>query len=176
MVGDVLRGFQRALVLQIEVIPLKVEICTLRTNTPNAFNSLWRYPKRPHLSFCISCNLLITVARVSVSVRNITNGGVTPDRLRVRTRGSRLAVDRSEQGKGLGKALLRDALARIAQAADVVGVRPVLVHAIDDAARRFHLHHSFQPSPVDPMQLMMLMKDPGPLNIATLFPPSGNPR
>jgi GNAT superfamily N-acetyltransferase len=72
---------------------------------------------------------------------------------------ARLAVDRSEQGKGLGKALLRDALARIAQAADVIGVRCVLVHAIDDAARRFYLHHGFQPSPVDPMQLMMLMKD-----------------
>ena len=71
----------------------------------------------------------------------------------------RLAVDKSEHGKGLGKALLLDALARIAQAADVVGVRAVLVHAIDDAARKFYLHHGFQSSPIDPMQLMMLMKD-----------------
>lgn len=72
---------------------------------------------------------------------------------------ARLAVDRSEQGKGLGKALLRDALARISQAADLVGVRAVLVHAINDPARQFYLHHGFQPSPVDPMALMMLMKD-----------------
>ena len=72
---------------------------------------------------------------------------------------ARLAVDRSEQGRGLGKALLRDALARISQAADLVGVRAVLVHAIDDPAREFYLHHGFQPSPVDPMALMMLMKD-----------------
>src|ERR1022692_157618 len=72
---------------------------------------------------------------------------------------ARLAVDRSEQGRGLGNALLRDALGRVAQAADVVGVRAVLVHAIDDAARRFYLHHGFQPSPVDPFQLMLLMKD-----------------
>ena len=72
---------------------------------------------------------------------------------------ARLAVDKTEQGKGLGKALLRDALGRIAQAADVVGVRSVLVHAIDDAARKFYLHHGFESSPVDPMQLMMLMKD-----------------
>ena len=72
---------------------------------------------------------------------------------------ARLAVDRGEQGKGLGKALLRDALARIAQAADLVGVRAVLVHAIDDAARRFYLHQGFEESPVDPFQLMMLMKD-----------------
>jgi GNAT superfamily N-acetyltransferase len=72
---------------------------------------------------------------------------------------ARLAVDRIEHGKGLGKALLRDALARIAQAADVVGVRAVMVHAINDSARDFYLHHGFQPSPVDPMALMMLMKD-----------------
>lgn len=72
---------------------------------------------------------------------------------------ARLAVDKSEHGKGIGKALLRDALARISQAADLVGVRAVLVHAIDDSARDFYLHHGFQPSPVDPMALMMLMKD-----------------
>ena len=59
---------------------------------------------------------------------------------------ARLAVDKSEHGKGLGKALLRDALARISQAADLVGVRAALVHAIDDAARSFYLHHGFQPS------------------------------
>jgi len=72
---------------------------------------------------------------------------------------ARLAVDRSEQGKGLGKALLRDALARCSQAADVIGVRAILVHAIEESARKFYLHHGFQPSPIDPMQLMMLMKD-----------------
>ncbi|MBI3211047.1 MAG: GNAT family N-acetyltransferase [Candidatus Solibacter usitatus] len=72
---------------------------------------------------------------------------------------ARLAVDKKEQEKGLGKALLRDALARISQAADVVGVRAVLVHAINDSAREFYLHNGFQPSPVDPMELMMLMKD-----------------
>jgi GNAT superfamily N-acetyltransferase len=68
-------------------------------------------------------------------------------------------VDKSEHGKGLGKALLRDAPARISQAADVIGVRAVLVHAIDDPAREFYLHHGFQQSPVDPMALMMLLKD-----------------
>jgi GNAT superfamily N-acetyltransferase len=52
---------------------------------------------------------------------------------------ARLAVDKSEHGKGIGKALLRDALTRISQAADLVGVRAVLVHAIDDAARDFYL-------------------------------------
>ncbi len=72
---------------------------------------------------------------------------------------ARLAVDVREQGKGLGGALLRDALARVLQAADVVGVRAVLVHAIDDPAWSFYVHHGFHQSPLDPMQLMMLMKD-----------------
>ncbi|MBK5291910.1 MAG: GNAT family N-acetyltransferase [Acidobacteriia bacterium] len=71
---------------------------------------------------------------------------------------ARLAVDKSEHGSGIGKALLRDAPARISQAADLVGVRAV-VHAINDSAREFCLQNGFQQSPVDPMELMMLMKD-----------------
>ncbi len=72
---------------------------------------------------------------------------------------ARLAVDRTQQGKGLGKALLFDALTRIEEAADIVGVRAVLVHAIDEQARRFYLHFGFEESPVDQNQLMLLMKD-----------------
>jgi GNAT superfamily N-acetyltransferase len=72
---------------------------------------------------------------------------------------ARLAVDKAEQGTGLGKALLKDALARIAQAADIVGARAVLVHAIDEPARKFYLHFDFEPSPAHDLQLMLLMKD-----------------
>lgn len=72
---------------------------------------------------------------------------------------ARLAVDRHEQGSGLGKALLKDSLTRIAQAADIVGARAVLVHAIDEAARKFYEHFGFEPSPVHELQLMLLMKD-----------------
>ena len=72
---------------------------------------------------------------------------------------ARLAVDRSQQGKGLGKALLFDALTRIEEAADIVAVRAVMVHAIDEAARRFYEHFEFEPSPVDPFQLLLLLKD-----------------
>lgn len=72
---------------------------------------------------------------------------------------ARLAVDQTQQGKGLGKALLLDALSRIEEAADIVGVRAVLVHAIDEAARRFCLHFGFEESPVDPYQLLLLLKD-----------------
>jgi predicted N-acetyltransferase YhbS len=72
---------------------------------------------------------------------------------------ARLAVDISEQGRGLGKALLFDALKRVEEAADIVGVRAVMVHAIDDAARQFYEHFNFDPSPVDAFQLMLLLKD-----------------
>ena len=71
----------------------------------------------------------------------------------------RLAVDHTEQGKGVGKALLQDALLRAEQAAETVGVRAVLVHAIDAAVRSFYLRFGFVPSPVDEMRLMLLMKD-----------------
>ena len=72
---------------------------------------------------------------------------------------ARLAVDKQEQGAGLGKALLKDALVRIASAADIIGARAVLVHAIDAQARDFYLHFGFEPSPIHELQLMLLMKD-----------------
>jgi GNAT superfamily N-acetyltransferase len=72
---------------------------------------------------------------------------------------ARLAVDRSQQGKGLGKALLFDALSRVEEAAGIAGVRAALVHAIDDAARRFYMHFELEESPVDPYQLLLLLKD-----------------
>jgi len=72
---------------------------------------------------------------------------------------ARLAIHRTHQGKGLGKALLFDALSRIEEAADIAAVRAVLVHAIDEAARRFYLHFGFEESPVDPYQLLLLVKD-----------------
>jgi GNAT superfamily N-acetyltransferase len=71
----------------------------------------------------------------------------------------RLAVDRGQKGKGLGRALLLDALMRTAQAADTIGIRAMLVHAIDEEAKRFYLHFNFEVAPVDPMHLMLLMKD-----------------
>ena len=72
---------------------------------------------------------------------------------------ARLAIDRSEQGKGLGKALLKDALLRTAQAADIAGIRALLVHAKDDKARAWYEQFDFEPSPTDPYHLFLLMKD-----------------
>jgi GNAT superfamily N-acetyltransferase len=72
---------------------------------------------------------------------------------------ARLAIDRRWQGRGVGKALLRDALQRTLQAADIAGIRAVAVHAKDEEARRFYEHFDFVPSPADPMHLFVLLKD-----------------
>ncbi len=72
---------------------------------------------------------------------------------------ARLAVDRSVQGRGLGAFLLRDAMARTLAAAAELGIRVMLVHALDESARDFYLHHAFEPSPTDPMNLQLLVKD-----------------
>ena len=72
---------------------------------------------------------------------------------------ARLAVDNGAKRKGLGVALLHDALARTLQAADIAGIRAVIVHAKDNEARRFYEHFDFDPSPTDPYHLHLLIKD-----------------
>jgi len=72
---------------------------------------------------------------------------------------SRLAIDRKEQDRGLGSNLLRDAIERCVQVADVIGVRAILVHALHDQARAFYSHFDFEPSPTDPLHLLLLIKD-----------------
>lgn len=71
----------------------------------------------------------------------------------------RLAVDKTFQSKGLGAALLRDAVLRTRQAADIVGVRAMLVHAISAEAKRFYERYGFTESPIDPMTLMLSLGD-----------------
>lgn len=72
---------------------------------------------------------------------------------------SRLAVDRTEQGHGLAAHLLRDAVTRSVAAADLIGVRAILVHALQDRARAFYMHFDFEPSPTDPLHLLLSIKD-----------------
>jgi GNAT superfamily N-acetyltransferase len=72
---------------------------------------------------------------------------------------ARLAVAVSAQGQGIGKALLRDAMQRTLQAADIAGIRAFAVHAKDERARTFYEKFDFIPSPVDPMHLFVLLKD-----------------
>ena len=81
-----------------------------------------------------------------------------PDPIPVAVLG-RLAIDRTYQGRGIGRALVRDAGLRLLNAAEILGIRGVLVHAISDDARAFYEAVGFLPSPSDPMMLMIGLKD-----------------
>jgi predicted N-acetyltransferase YhbS len=71
----------------------------------------------------------------------------------------RLAVDTTRHGHGFGRALLRDAATRVLGAAETVGIRGIVVHAISDQAKAFYLALGFEPSPLEPMTLMVTLSD-----------------
>ena len=71
----------------------------------------------------------------------------------------RLAVDQTMQGEGIGPALLRDAILRTVQAAEFVGIRAILVHAISERAKRFYEKWGFVSSLVEPMTLMITIAE-----------------
>lgn len=72
---------------------------------------------------------------------------------------ARLAVDLAYQGRGIGRALFRDCARRVVHAADVIGIRGVLVQAISEDARKFYIALGFDPSPREPMLLMVTLSD-----------------
>jgi GNAT superfamily N-acetyltransferase len=72
---------------------------------------------------------------------------------------ARLAIATNWQGKGLGAGLLKDAMLRTLQAADIAGIRAIAVHAKDDAAKAFYERFDFIASPSDPYHLFLLLKD-----------------
>ena len=72
---------------------------------------------------------------------------------------ARLAVDSREQGLGLGAALLKDALLRTLQAAEIAGLRAMLVHAKDESAKRFYEKYGFERSPIDAYHLFLRLSD-----------------
>jgi GNAT superfamily N-acetyltransferase len=72
---------------------------------------------------------------------------------------ARLAVSTEAQGRGIGAGLLKDAMLRTVQAADIAGIRALVVHAKDESARRFYEHFGFISSPTDPLHLYVLVKD-----------------
>ncbi|HEY6272818.1 MAG TPA: GNAT family N-acetyltransferase [Terriglobales bacterium] len=71
----------------------------------------------------------------------------------------RLAVDQTVQGQAIGPALLRDAVLRTLQAAEIAGIRAILVHAISERAKRFYEKWGFVSSPIDPMTLMITVAE-----------------
>ena len=81
-----------------------------------------------------------------------------PDPIPVMVLG-RLAVDQAYQSRGVGAGLLRDAILRTRQAADIAGIRAILVHAISEDARRFYERHGFVASAIDPMTWMITIAD-----------------
>jgi len=72
---------------------------------------------------------------------------------------ARLAVDQHEQAQGLGAELLKDALLRVVNAAEIIGGRALLVHAKNEAAKSFYEHFGFESSPIDLFHLYLLLKD-----------------
>lgn len=72
---------------------------------------------------------------------------------------ARLAVAQTYQGQGLGRALFQDAARRVIHAAEVIGIRGLLVHALSEKAKTFYLNLGLGPSPLDPMTLMVTVAD-----------------
>jgi GNAT superfamily N-acetyltransferase len=81
-----------------------------------------------------------------------------PDPIPVAVLG-RLAIARSHQRHGLGRAMFQDAARRIVHAADSIGIRGLLVHAISDEAKAFYLGLGLATSPIEPMTLMVTIAD-----------------
>jgi predicted N-acetyltransferase YhbS len=72
----------------------------------------------------------------------------------------RLAVDINHQNKGIGKGLVKDAVMRTLQASEIAGIRAILVHAVDEEAKKFYVERcGFTPSPVHPLTVMVLLAD-----------------
>ncbi len=72
---------------------------------------------------------------------------------------ARLAVDQGSAGRGLGKAMVRDCARRVLHAAETIGVRGLLVHAISEDAKAFYQAQGFDVSPVQPLTLMIPLMD-----------------
>lgn len=101
--------------------------------------------------YCLASGALAVIDAPGAIRRNM------PDPIPMAILG-RLAVDSTWHGKGLGAALLQEAVMRTIQAAEILGVRGLLVHAISNEARTFYEHHGFQASRTQPMTLLLSIK------------------
>lgn len=102
--------------------------------------------------YCLASGAIPQISATGKVRRNM------PDPIPVMVIG-RLAVDIHWQDRGLGRALLKDAILRTLQAAEIGGIRAILVHAISEDAKRFYERCGFTPSPLEPMMLMITVKD-----------------
>jgi GNAT superfamily N-acetyltransferase len=115
---------------------------------------------------CVVCQGLRVIGYYSLAVGAVDHGDATARVRKGLARHpipvmvlARLAVDLKHQGKKIGRGLLRDALLRTFQAAEIAGIRAIFVHAKDERARRFYERYGFEPSPIHSLQLMLLIKD-----------------
>lgn len=109
----------------------------------------------------VVCEKGRVVAYYCLSTGSVVHGAVPgsirrnmPDPVPLMLMG-RLAVDRSHQGRGIARALVRDAILRTLNAAEIAGTRALLVHALDETAAAFYRHLGFVDSPIDPLVLML---------------------
>jgi GNAT superfamily N-acetyltransferase len=100
--------------------------------------------------YCLATGAIVRAEAPKSMQRNM------PDPIPVMVLG-RLAVDQRYQRQGIGKALLRDGILRVMQAAEIVGVKAMLVHAISEKAKRFYQAHGFLESPIAPMTLCLVL-------------------
>lgn len=98
--------------------------------------------------YCLASGALAVIDAPGAIRRNM------PDPVPIAVLG-RLAVDSAWHGKRLGVALLQDAVLRTTQAADILGVRGLLAHAISAQAKTFYEYHGFKASPTQPMTLVL---------------------
>jgi GNAT superfamily N-acetyltransferase len=70
----------------------------------------------------------------------------------------RLAIDKKHHNKGLGSALLRDAMIRAVNVASDAGIFAILVHSLSEQGKRFYISRGFVASPLQPMTLMMTLE------------------
>ena len=101
--------------------------------------------------YCLASGALAVVDAPGAVRRNM------PDPVPMAILG-RLAVDGAWSAKGLGVALLQDAVLRTTQAADILGVRGVLAHALSAQAKAFYEHHGFKASPTQPMTMVLSLQ------------------
>ncbi|GAB4227906.1 MAG: GNAT family N-acetyltransferase [Stanieria sp.] len=113
----------------------------------------------------VLCNDNMVIAYYSLATGAIAQTSATgkvrcnmPDPIPVMLIG-RLAVDCHWQNRGIGSAMLKDAILRILQGAEIAGIRAILVHAISEDAKKFYEKYGFTASPIDPMTLMVKISD-----------------
>jgi GNAT superfamily N-acetyltransferase len=122
----------------------------LLTGNPFLEERVWQtYSLRKGPFLPIATRESIALTNTNLSIPRYSSGDAATGPL------ARLAVDHREQGKGFGKALLKDAILRTMQAAEIAGLKLLLVHAKDEAAADFYRKHGFEPVLDDPLKLFL---------------------